>query len=132
MMRHRMGVQVCRRQDCINISGWGYSDDIWSMRWAYWNWETCTKHGLSNFEGAANNFRVKIVLDGWDIWPGNETDVHSQLPKLLMWLWMGERAIKALKGADFGTPGEYVIFEDEYWDQKMNDAFKNEAFFNTL
>lgn len=87
------------------------------MRWVHFNRDVCTADGL----GEGDDFRVKIVMDGRDVWPGNKQGVRSHLSELLLWPAMPQAALNALKGFRWYGPG--IIFEEGQWETQMNDLF---------
>ena len=101
----------------FGCSCWGWDRGLNKLRWAHFDWYTCKKDGL----GAGDKFRTKIVMDEYDLWPGNAKGEHSFTSYLLMWLWMPPITIAALKGVNWGGPP--IIFEKGIWEPKMKEAY---------
>ena len=98
--------------------GWDKNDQYRLPRWVYYTWDTCKKDG----EGDGDAFRIKIVMDGWDLWPSNASGVQSHLTNLLNWDGMPQVALDALKGERWAGPT--MIFDDDIWDILMRTVYE--------
>ena len=108
---------VASWESAYGCSAFGFSRDLNRLRWAHFDWATCKKHGL----GDGDAFKIKIVMDEYDLWPGNAKGKRSHISHLLMWLWMPPITREVLKGVTWGGPPN--LFEDGVWEPAMEKVW---------
>ena len=103
-------------------SAFGFDVKTGKIRWAHFDWHTCSKAGY----GKGDAFRIKIVMDEYDLWPGDAKGIHTSPSYLLMWLWMPTITIEALYGVNwdyFNESLQGIIFEKGIWGPSMERLY---------